>query len=123
MSEHFQSIASCSAVGIEVPDFPTFFPATVSPDEREAQLDRLRAMKRSCEAKGDNRNECVITLVWCCLDDGTDTIGGIVSLLGKSGCDRKHVAALTRACTGSNPARHFWSSDAEGRLTAHSGAI
>lgn len=120
MNDNIKPSASSSAAGLESPDFPTFFSATVSTDESEAQLDRLRAMKRSFEAKGYNRNDCVRTLVRCCLDDGTDTIGGIVSVLVRIGCNRQHVGALTRGCTGSDPTRHRWWRDATGRLIPHS---
>ncbi len=123
MNDNIKPSASSSAAGLDVPDFPHFFPATVNPDEKEAQLERLRAIKRGCEAKGDNKNDCVITLILCCLDDGINTVGGLVNVLRQVGCNGKHVAKVVGIHRGVNPRRYLWSSDAEGRLAPHSDAI
>lgn len=120
MNENIQSIASCSAAGIEVPGFPTFFPAEVHPDQAIALIERLRRMKQSCEACMKSKHDRVFTLVLCCLDEGINTMGTILTVLEAIGFNRKHVALIVREWTGSNPGRHRWWIDAEGRLTPHS---
>lgn len=91
-------------------------PAACSSAEAKAVFARLRALAADC---GTNKHDVAIALITACIIEGWDTGPQIIGTLCKLGLDRRHVAILLKESAGTNPDRHFWRRDGDGRYSLH----
>lgn len=62
-----------------------------------------------------NKHDRAILCIGICVENGIDTMSSIVSTLMKLSFNNGHVGAVLKNNTGTNPARHLWSRDSDGR--------
>jgi hypothetical protein len=64
-----------------------------------------------------NRHDLGTVLIGACIENGVDTVGGIIRALAPLGFNGGHVALLLREGCGDDPERRLWRRDAERRYT------
>lgn len=102
-------------------------PVTVLPLQQPASsksedakvFQRLRWLKRTLGEK-PNKHDLAIMLVSACILEGLDRRSRIVGALRTIGLDQAHIVLTLKHGTGSDPVRHRWELDHEGRYHLHS---
>ncbi len=113
-----------SAAGLTVP--PRKSAAALSPipapcrplraeSERRALFDRLRTLRDELKETTPNKNDQAIVLIAACILGGICRGPNIVSALVYLGFSNVHAGATLHRSTGSNPQRHKWCRDSDGR--------
>lgn len=81
-----------------------------------AIFDRLRGLMAAC---GSNKHDVAIALISACIEEGVDTGPRIIGTLRRLELNPGHAARMLKEGTGSDPARHRWQRDEEGRYSLH----
>lgn len=62
-----------------------------------------------------NLNDKAIVAIGICIGNGINTMNHIVGTLARHGFKNGHVGSILSKSTGTDPDRHFWSRDENGR--------
>jgi hypothetical protein len=90
-------------------------PSTPSADAITDELiAELRALDDACGHKA-NQYHRVITLISACILSGVNAGAQIIEAIAQAGFTKRYVGLQLSKGLGTDPARHWWTKDAEGR--------
>ncbi len=89
---------------------------TTNPSDSSAALfDRLRDLIHACD--DTSKHDQAIAVITACISEGVNTRPRLVGAMRHLGFDYRHAALTLNNGTGSDPERHRWQRDAEGRYS------